>query len=166
MVYLSFNQYNIVFNYSREVIKEMSELSVQAPKGSHFAFESVKTKGGTEDLGEVPLLVWDDLDATVTFYGEDGVKQILDGTSLRVSFQGIGRRMRAADKTDDEIAQAQMNFRPGKRAVGASTPASRAARATKAAAETLGDKADILTELMKKVASGELTDEEIEALIA
>jgi len=139
---------------------------VAAPKGASFGFESVKTKGGTQDLGDVPLLQWDDLDAAITFYGEDGVKQILDGTSLRVSFQGIARRMRAAGKSDDEIAQAEMNFRPGKRAVGAATPASRAVRATKAAADKLGDKADLLTQLMKKVADGELTDEEIEAMIS
>ncbi len=144
----------------------MPELTVAAPSGSAFIFESVKTKGGTQDLGDVPLLQWTDLDAATQYFGEDGIRQILDGTSLRVSYQGIARRMRAAGKTDDEIAQAEINFRPGKRAVGASTPASRAARAVKGAAETLGDKADLLTLLMKKISEGELTDEEIEAMIS
>lgn len=144
----------------------MTDLSVAAPAGAHFEFEEVKTQKGTVSLGDVPMLVWDDLDACIQYYSEEGIKSVLDGTSLRVSFQGIARRMKAAEKSDDEIAQAQINFRPGKRAVGASTPASRAARGAKAAADKLGDKADILTTLMKKIADGELTDEEIEAIVS
>jgi len=145
---------------------KMPQLATAAPSGAHFSYEEVKTNKGTESLGDVPLLVWDDLDACVAFYGEDGIKQILDGTSLRVSFQGMGRRMRAAGKSDDEIAQAQVGFRPGKRQAGASTPASRAGRAAKSAADALGDKADVLTALMKKIAAGELSSDEIEALMA
>ena len=144
----------------------MPELTVAAPAGSHFDSEEVKTNRGTQSLGGVPILIWDDLDQALAFYGEDGIKTILDGTSLRVSFQGIARRMKAAGKDDDEIATAEINFKPGKRQVGAATPASRAAKAAKGAAEAFGEKGDLITKLMEKITAGDLSDEEVEALLA
>lgn len=130
-------------------------LTVSAPAGSHFEFEEVKTAKGTQSLGDVPILVWDDAQKFVNFYGEDGVLAIADGTSLRVSFQGIARRYRTAKKADDEIAKAQIEFRPGKRVVGASTPATRTARLAKSAIEK-GVDADAMAKLIEKIASGQL----------
>ena len=142
----------------------MSTMTVQAPTGSHFEFESVKTAHGTKDLGEVPILVYDELDAARAVYGDEGVKDILDGTSLRVSFQGIARRMRAAGKSDDEIGTAEIAFRPGKRAVGVSTPGSRAAHAAKAASEKVdGDK---VAAFLKAVADGKISEEDLASLVS
>lgn len=138
--------------------------TVQAPVGSHFDFEEVKTAKGTQSLGNVPILVWDNLDAMTTTYGEDGVLAIADGTSLRVSYQNIARRFKAAGKSDNEIAEAQVKFRPGKRTVGESTPASRAARLAKTASEKVDSGA--LEKLLAKIASGELSDSDLQALVS
>lgn len=136
--------------------------NTQAPEGAHFEFEEVKTKGGTKSLGEVPILVWDDFDAAVTFYGRELILGVLDGTSLRVSFQGIARRGRAQGKTDDDIAKAQVDFRPGTREVGQPTPVSRAARAARAAAERVdGDK---IAAFLARVANGEISEEELASI--
>lgn len=143
----------------------MPDLTVTAPEGAHFEFEEVRTAKGAESLGEVPILIWDNASAAIAQYGEEGVRDILDGTSLRVSFQSIARRMRAAGKTDDEIATAQVAFRPGKRAVGASTPESRAAKSARSAVAKSGN-ADLITALLDKVAKGELSNEDLEALVA
>lgn len=140
-------------------------LTVAAPAGSHFEFEEVATARGTQTLGEKPLLVWDSVDAAREFYGDEGLTAILDGTSLRVSFQSIARRMAIANKTDDEIATAQVAFRPGKRVGGVSTPVSRAKRSAGAAAEKLGDKADQLSALLEKIASGEISEEDLASLV-
>lgn len=142
----------------------MPSLNVVAPSGAHFEFEEVKTKKGTESLGEVPILVWDDPSAAIACYGNEGIIAILDGTSLRVSFQSIARRMRVANKTDDEIAQAMIDFRPGKRAVGQSTPVSRAANAAKKAADKVDG--DTIAKLLEAIASGKLSSAELAALTA
>lgn len=139
-------------------------LSVQAPDGAEFEMEEVKTARGTKSLGQVPILAWKNLQKAIETYGEEGVCDILDGTSLRVSFQNIARRYAAAGKSVDEIATAQINFKPGKRAVGVSTPASRAGNAAKKAAEKLGDQADAFTAFLEKVARGEITEEQIKAM--
>ncbi len=128
----------------------MSELTVTAPEGSHFAFEEVKTAKGAESLGEVPILVWDTLAGAVANFGEEGVTDVLDGTSLRVSYQGIARRLKAGGKTDDDIAKAQADFKPGKRQGGASTPQSRAVRSVKAASEKVDG--DTLAMIMERIA--------------
>jgi hypothetical protein len=141
----------------------MSPLSTAAPSGAHFEYEEVRTKGGTVKLGEVPILVWDSLDSAVAFYGEAGLLAIADGTSLRVSFQNIARRARQANKTDDDIAQAQVGFRPGKRQVGESTPGSRVAKAAKQAVDKGGD-ADAIEKFLAKVAAGEFSAEDLAAL--
>lgn len=133
----------------------VAAVAVEAPAGSHFDYESVKTANGTQDLGLVPILVWDEVPAAREYYGDEGICNVLDGTSLRVSFQGIARRLRAAGKTDDEIAKAQVDFRPGKRTGASSTPQSRAARAAKQAVEK-GVDSDALALLMQKIASGEV----------
>lgn len=136
--------------------------TVVAPDGAHFEFETVKTKGGTKDLGPVPILVWDNLGAATEHYTEEGVRGILDGTSLRVSFQGIARRMRVQGKSDDEIASAQIKFRPGTREIGQPTPASRAAKAAKAAsAKVDGDK---VAAFLARVAAGDISEEELAQL--
>lgn len=142
----------------------MPELTVVAPPGSHFTSESVKTDKGTKNLGEVPLLVWDELDQMKMFYGDEGVLAIADGTSLRVSFQNIARRFKAANKTDDEIAKAQIDFRPGKRSVGATTPASRVARAAKTVVEK-GANADDIEKLLDAIAAGKLSGADLSALV-
>ena|SRR5437660_471734 len=140
-------------------------LTVQAPPGAHFEFRSVKTKHGTVDLGEVPILVWDKLAAMVSHYGEEGVLGTSDGTSLLVSFQGIARRMRQAGKTDDEIAKAEVEFKPGTREVGVSTPKSRAKNAAAKAAEKLGGTSgDTIAAFLEKVANGEISEADLAGL--
>lgn len=142
-------------------------VTVAAPKGAHFEFEAVRTAGGTKDLGEVPILVWDNLDDLIAHLGAEGVLNMSDGTSLRVSYQSIARRFKGVNKegkvkTDDEVAQAQIDFRPGKRQGGASTPQSRAKRAASAAAEKVDG--DAVAALLEQIASGKLTQADIEAL--
>lgn len=137
--------------------------SITAPTGSHFEYDEVKTDRGTKSLGEVPILVWDDEAALVAYYGAEGILSICDGTSLRVSFQGIARRYKAAGKTDDEIAKAQIDFRPGRRVVGAATPQSKAAKAAKAAVEKVGD-AELVLSLLQDIESGKITAAELNAL--
>lgn len=140
--------------------------TVQAPDGAHFEFEVVKTAHGEKDLGPAPLMIWDDLDKCSAFYGVEGVLGMLDGTSLRVSFQGIARRGRIKGESDDDIAKKQVEFRPGTRAVGTSTPVSRAARAAKQAADKLGGTAgDTIAAFLERVAKGELSEEDLKALV-
>lgn len=140
-------------------------VTVDAPAGSHFEFEEVKTAKGTQSLGDVPILVWDNLDELKGVMGDEGVLAIADGTSLRVSYQNIARRFKAAGKTDDEIAKAQVDFRPGKRQVGASTPQSRAARLAKAATEKSSNP-EAIEKLLEKIKNGELSDADIAALVS
>jgi|SRR6267154_623898 len=137
-------------------------LTVKAPDGAHFDFEEVKTAKGTKSLGQVPILVWDKLEAVTAAFGEEGVVSSLDGTSPRVSYQGIARRMKLQNKSDDEIATAQMEFRPGKRVVGAPTPVSRATRAARQAAEKVDG--DTLAAFLERVAKGEISPEDLAAL--
>jgi len=139
----------------------MPEITTQAPEGAHFEFEEVKTDKGTKSLGEVPILVWDKATSAIEFYGEDAIRDVLDGTSLRVSFQSIARRYKGAGKSDDDIAKAMIEFRPGKRAVGASTPASRSARAAKAAVEKGAVNEEQLSALLEKIAKGEISMDQL-----
>lgn len=145
-------------------------LTVTAPSGSHFDMEEVKTAKGTQTLGDVPILVWDDLDALVGHIGKDGVVNMADGTSLRVAYQSIARRGRGVkDKdgntqTDDQIAQSQIDFRPGKHQGGTSTPQSRAKRAAGAASEKVDG--DVVAKLLEAIASGKLSAADIAAIVS
>lgn len=142
------------------------QLTIAAPDGAHFEYEEVKTARGTKSLGEVPILVFDSVQAAVTQYGEEGVKGVLDGTSLRVSFQGIARRMRIAGKSDDEIAKAELEFRPGTRVVGASTPVSRARNAAAKAAEAVGaENADKVAQFLDLVSAGKISAEDLAGFV-
>jgi hypothetical protein len=143
----------------------MPELATAAPDGAHFDYEEVKTAKGQSSLGNVPILVWDSLDKARVFYGDEAICDVMDGTSLRVSFQNIARRYKIAAKGDEEIATAMVQFRPGKRVVGASTPASRAARLAKTATEKVGG-GETVEKLLAKIASGELSQADLEALVA
>lgn len=136
---------------------------VDAPTGAHFENEEVKTAKGQQSLGEVPILVWDDIEAARAFYGDEGIKNVLDGTSLRVSFQSIARRYRMAKKSDNDIKKAQVEFRPGSRQGGVSTPVSRARRKAESAAEKLSNP-DALSAFLEKVASGEISEADLVAL--
>ena len=136
-------------------MSESATLEIQAPAGAHFEFEEVKTAKGLESLGNVPILVWDSLESATAYYGEQGIINVLDGTSLRVSFQNIARRHRAAKKSDDDIAKAQVEFKPGKRAGGVSTPESRAARLAKKAVEKSGN-SEAIEKLLERIAAGEV----------
>ena len=140
-------------------------LSVKAPDGARFEQEEVNGQNGTVSLGNVPILIWEDVEKARAFYGDESILASLDGTSLRVSFQGIARRYAASGKTVDEIATAQINFRPGKRQVGESTPQSRAASAARRAQSAVGD-SDALTKLLNMVAEGKLSQEQIARLTA
>jgi hypothetical protein len=143
----------------------VATLTVKAPNGAHFEFRKVKTAKGTKDLGEVPILVFDTVGGLVEHYGEEGVLSTEDGTSILVSMQGIARRMRIAGKTDDEIAAAQVAFKPGTREVGVSTPKSRARNAAAKAAEKLGGTGgDIIAALLERVANGDISEAELAEL--
>lgn len=140
-------------------------LSVAAPAGAEFKLEEVKTARGTKSVGEVPILVWNDLEKARDYYGDEGIQDVLDGTSLRVSFQNIGRRYASAGKSMDEIAEAQLKFRPGKRAVGVSTPASRTANTARRASEKIGGEAsETLSKFLERVARGEVSEEQLKAM--
>lgn len=140
-------------------------LTVTAPEGAHFEFEEVKTKKGTESLGDVPILVWDDCDKMVEHYGAAGVTAMADGTSFRVAFQSIARRYKQAEtpKSDDEIAKAQIEYRPGTRNSAVAKPENKAARAAKAAAEKTGN-ADAITALLEAISSGKISAADVAAL--
>jgi hypothetical protein len=142
------------------------QLTLTAPEGAHWSYEEVKTDKGTRSLGtNFPLLVWDNLDKMREKYGDDGVLAVADGTSLRVSFQNIVRRAASANKTFDEMAKTQIEFKPGKRVVGESTPASRVARTAKAAVEAGGVSEDNLTKLLEAIKGGKFSDEDIKSLV-
>jgi len=137
--------------------------TVQAPTGARFDDEEVRTAKGTQSLGLVPILVWEDHEAMAAHYGAQGLLDMADGTSLRVSFQSIARRFKAAEKSDDEIANAQIAYRPGKRAAGVSTPESRAARSARAAVEKTGN-SEAITALLDKISRGEISAEDLAQL--
>jgi hypothetical protein len=128
------------------------ETTVAAPAGAEWIYEEVATGGGKESLGQVPLLEWKELQGCVDHYGVEGVLASLDGTSLRVSYQSIARRMKSAGKSNDEIATAIVNFKPGRRVVAAPTPVSRAKSAAAKAAESVNG--DALAAFLAKVAAG------------
>lgn len=140
----------------------MTLVTVQAPAGAHFEYEKVRTAGGEKDLGDAPILVWTDLKEVEAKYTTEGVLGVLDGTSLRVSYQGIARRGRIKGKTDDQIAQEQLEFKPGNRAVGESTPVSRARRAAAGAAEKVDG--DVLAKFLQAVAEGKISAEDVASL--
>jgi hypothetical protein len=138
-------------------------LNVAAPEGSHFEIEKVENKAGAEF--QVPILVWDSFEKGLEFYTEEGILRVLDGTSLRVTFQGIARRMAIAGKSADEIASAQIEFRPGSRRVGESTPVSRSVKAVKSVAAADPAKAEALEKLLAKVAAGEVSLDDLSSLL-
>lgn len=137
--------------------------TLTAPDGFHFEMGSVKTAKGTQSLGEVPILICDRVDAGLAHWGEEGVLSSWDGTSFRVAYQSIARRLKLAGKDDDAIAKAQIEYKPGKRVVGQSTPQSRAGNAARKAAEKVDG--DLLARLMADIASGKLSQEDIGALV-
>lgn len=128
------------------------------PAGFHWEYDEVKTDRKQKSLGEVPILTANDGDegaqGLLDKYGAQGVCDIFNGTSGRVSFQAISRRLKLAGKSDEEIAAAQIAFAPGKRQGGQSTPASRAANEAKNLSKKVNG--DAIAELLAKVASGEI----------
>ncbi len=85
----------------------------------------------------------------LAFYGPAGIAQIANGTSIKVVVQGIARRLKPKGKSDEEIAKEQLEYRPGTRQGGASTPASRLAAHAKKAAEKFN--ADGLAQLISRL---------------
>jgi hypothetical protein len=143
------------------------------PEGAHWEFKEVSTNFKKESLGERPILIWDEVDGARKHYGDEGVCDSLNGTSLLVSYQGIARRITISgqnpgegkeplsdEEIDNAVATAILEFRPGKRAQ--VTPAGAAARQAKAVAEQLGDQAgdlgEFLARLKAKIAAGETVD--------
>lgn len=137
------------------------------PPGAQFVRAEVKTDRGKTSLGEIPILEWgeteEDILNAIAFYGPKGISDILGGTSLRVSFQGIGRTARekaaadpskAGDATDEAIALAQLKFRPSSREGGVSTPASRMAAAARKVAGKVNENA--FAQLLAMVAEGKI----------
>src|SRR5690606_646092 len=101
-------------------------------------------------------------EGALEFYGPADFQSIVLGGSLRVAFQSIARRMKQAGKTDDEIAQAQISYRPGKQAVGRTTPKSPARKGAEAAAEKVGG--DVVARLLERIANGEISPDDAAAL--
>lgn len=140
------------------------------PPGATFVFATVKTDRGKTDLGEIPILEWgeteQDILNAIAFYTPKGISDILGGTSLRVSFQGIGRTAREkaaanpndatkqAAATNEAIADAQLKFRPSSREGGASTPASRLASQARRTAAKVNP--DVLAQLLAMAEAGTL----------
>lgn len=142
-------------------------LTLAAPDGAEWSFEEVKTDRGTSSLGkENPVLVWKNLDKMRAHYGDEALLNIANGTSLRVSFQNIIRRGHAAGKTYNGIGQLQIDFKPGKRVVGESTPAGRVARQARAAIEASGVSEDSLSKLLEAIKSGKMSEADINALVS
>lgn len=133
------------------------------PPGFYFDFDEVKGDHGQKSFGKRPLLTVNEDEAGVqgliTFYGNEGVARIYNGTSGRVQSQSIARRVTQKgvkegwtdEKINDEIAKAQLEYRPGKRQGGQSTAASRAANAAKKAADKIGG--DAIAQMLAKVAA-------------
>lgn len=133
------------------------------PAGFTFDWDEVKGDHGQLSFGQRPLLTVEEsqagADALMAFYGPEGVGRIYNGTSGRVQFQGIARRITQKgkkegwddDKINAEIAKAQLEYRPGKRQAGQSTAQSRAANAAKKAAGKIGG--DAIASMLEKVAS-------------
>lgn len=111
------------------------------PAGASFEYDEVKGDRGQKSFGQVPLLTWDESEAgiqgAIAYYGPQGIARFVNGTSLRVSCQAIARRGKAKNLTDEQIALEQLNFRPGQRQSGQSTPASRAVNATRKATQKI-----------------------------
>ena len=138
-------------------------VTVAAPTGAHFEIEEVATKGGTEKF-EAPILVWEDLNALRDHIGEQGILDMSDGTSLRVAYQAAARRGHVKGKTFDEIAQSQLDYKPGKRSGATSTPANRTARMAKELVDKSPEAADEVQKLLASIASGKFKLEDLKAI--
>lgn len=114
------------------------------------------------------MLIWDDFQKMTEYYGAEGILRIADGTSLRVVFQGIARRVMQAKEpgTLEDIAKGQVEYKPGeRRGASESTPVSRAGRMARKAAEAKPESADLIAKLLEKIAAGDLSAEDLEALV-
>lgn len=146
----------------------MPTLNITAPDGAKFEFDEVKTDRGQKSLGDLPILVWTDPEKARAYYGDEGILNILDGTSVRVSMQSIARRLATAaeggvtQQVLDEIAKKQVEFKPGSRNGKDATPESKALAATRAASKKVN--ADAIGELLRKIASGEVSEETLRAM--
>lgn len=140
-----------------------SALTVAAPTGSHFEIEEVATKGGAEKF-EAPILVWDTTDALVAHLGQQGVLDMADGTSLRVAYQAAARRGHTKGKSFDEIAQAQIEYKPGKRSGASSTPQNKTARMAKELVDKNPEAADEVQKLLAGLASGKFSIDDLKAI--
>lgn len=135
------------------------------PPGAYFDFDEVKGDRGQKTLGTRPLLTWrenqEGLDGFIAFYGVEGGMRIPNGTSIRVTGQGIARRVTEKaikegwgtdnDRINNETAKLQLEYRPGKRQGGQSTAQSRAVAAAKKAAGKIGG--DAITSMLERVAA-------------
>lgn len=125
------------------------------PPGATFEYDEVRTDRGQKSLGQKPILTWaetaEGLQAATDYYGAVGCTRFINGTSLRVSLQGIIRRLVSKGSTDEQIAAEELKFQPGARAAGVSTPASRAAAAARKAANSVSG--DATAQLLEKWAA-------------
>ena len=133
------------------------------PPGFKWDWDEVKGDHGQLSFGQRPLLTAleseEGAKGLLTFYGNDGICRIYNGTSGRVQHQGIARRVTTKgkkegwdeDKINATIAEEQLKYRPGKRASGQSTAQSRAANAAKKAAGRIGG--DAIASMIERVAN-------------
>lgn len=138
-------------------------LTVAAPTGARFDPEEVATKGGTEKF-DAPMLIWESLDALRDHIGEQGILDMSDGTSLRVAYQAAARRGHVKGKTMDEIAQSQLDYKPGKRSGATSTPANKTARLAKELVDKSPEAADEVQKLLAGLASGKFSLDDLKAI--
>lgn len=145
----------------------LGELSLEAPDGARWDYGEVKTNRGTQSLGKVPILVWDDPQKAIEFYGQEAFLAAFNNTGLRVPFQSIARRKRVAGVVDaNEIAQEMIDYKPGETERAAPTAASRAASAAKRATEALSEGGkDLFTTLLDKVAKGEISEAQLQSML-
>jgi hypothetical protein len=144
------------------------------PPGFKWDWDEVKGDHGQLSFGQRPILTALDGEeggqGLLKFYGWDGIARIYNGTSGRVQFQGVDRRITQKGKKEgwdeDKInaicAEEQLKYRPGKRASGQSTAQSRAAAAAKKASGRIGG--DAIASMIERVAK--MSEEERNALAA
>jgi len=142
-------------------------LTVAAPSGAHFRISKVGPKGGAKTA--MPVLTWDNLDACVSFMGEEAAVLGLSG-GLTSKYREIARQGAADGKTQDEVAMAQIEYRPVAKAPRAKTKpaATRIRVAARAMARAFTkEQAAVVAVLLEDLAAGKTvieTEEEVALL--
>ena len=111
--------------------------------------QSLDKDGGPK----LPVLTWSVLDGAVKFMGEEAVLKALNGSGLGQGYKNSARRLAKNKRSEADIAQAQIDYRPGERGR-AILPKTALRRATVAARSKVDDVQ--LAILLEKIAAGEV----------